>query len=33
MSPTVIARPLAAALLGLLAQPAAGSGPPPRTML
>lgn len=31
MSPTVIARPLAAALLGLLALPAAGSGPPPRT--
>ncbi len=31
MSSIVIARPLAAALLGLLAMPAAGSGPPPRT--
>lgn len=31
MSSTVIARPLAAVLLGLLAMPAAGSGPPPRT--
>lgn len=31
MSLTVIARPLAAVLLGLLAMPAAGSGPPPRT--
>ncbi|ARZ72684.1 hypothetical protein CCR98_00225 [Stenotrophomonas sp. WZN-1] len=31
MSSTVIARLLAAVLLGLLAMPAAGSGPPPRT--
>jgi len=31
MSLNIIARPLAAVLLGLLAMPAAGSGPPPRT--